>query len=139
MRILLLLLTGAALLLACEVHASPAAEAGKPTPVLQYEDRIWGDILCGGQIDAADAIPVLAWVGGFDSPAPSQGCPNVALGIAVEGFAGEWRWGDVNCSGGFASPLDALAILSAAAALTPAQSPACPTIGETYSVAILGK
>lgn len=116
----------------------PSVDAGKPTPILQYTNRVWGDILCNGEVEAGDVIPVFRSIQQeYDYPDPG-GCPNVLFGMAVQGFEGNWRWSDVDCSH-TTDVLDVLAILHAAASFPPNPTSTCPTIGETYSVAIVGK
>jgi hypothetical protein len=138
MRNRLLLAAAVIVTLALGAWSAPAAEAGKPTPVLQYTDRVWGDILCNGQVDAGDIIPVFRSIEQkYDYPDPG-GCPNVIFGMAVQGFEGNRRWSDVDCSN-TTDVLDVLAILRTAASFPPIRTTSCPTIGETYSVAIVGK
>lgn len=138
MRFFLSLTT--ALLLAPALSGSPAstAEAGKPTPVPSYTGGVWGDILCSGQIDAGDAIPVLGWLSGVPGIAPPAGCPQVFFGVAVQGYQGNWRWADVDCSDAISLP-DVTAILRAAASLPSVPANGCPTIAQTYPIAIVGK
>ena|ERR1700674_3922723 len=137
MRILLLI---ALLLPAWAPSASLAstADAGKPTPVPAYTDRVWGDILCNGQVDGSDAIPVLEWIGHVSQIYAPQGCPGVFLGVAAQGYAGDWRWGDVDCSG-VVGTSDVMAILRAAASLPSLPSSGCPSMAQTVPVAIVGK
>jgi hypothetical protein len=139
MRIALVLTATFLLAMALVPSMASTAEAGKPkpSPILHYTDEVWGDILCSGQVDAADAIPVLrSMLQIFDYPNPD--CPVVILGMSVQGFQGTWRWSDVDCSNA-TDMLDVLAILRAAASLPLSHSDGCPTIGQMYPVAIVGK
>lgn len=134
------------LLLAPTLSVAASPSAGKPTPVFQYTDRVWGDLRCDGAVDAGDALPIVEWLalGPFSSSQGGDGCPDVILGMRVQGSETESRWGDVDCSnemvlGGGVKVLDALAILSFAAGLPADAGNNCPEIGQSYPLAVIGK
>lgn len=72
----------------------------------------------------------------FDYTNPDS--PVVILGMSIQGFAGTWRWSDVDCSNA-TEMLDVLAILRASFSLPMDDSDRYPKIGEVYPVAIVGK
>jgi len=138
MRLLLTLTTFLLLLIA--LSPNTPVEAGKPTPVLIFTERVWADIRCDGTVDAADAMPVLLWIAGQQAITPplANGCPSVFHGVSADGFPGTWRWGDVDCSNAVDIP-DLIAILRAAASADALPSGACPLAAQSVLVAIVGK
>jgi hypothetical protein len=64
---------------------SSTAYAGKPTPVLSHTDRVWGDILCSGQVDASEAIPVLERIAEVSEINAPEWRPGVFLGVTAQG------------------------------------------------------
>jgi hypothetical protein len=134
----------AAALIAILAYAG-SADAGKPTPAPQYEDRVWGDILCNGMVDAGDALPILQWAAGTGVGFPGLDCPSIIVGLGVQGdSASPYFWGNVDCSSEATVDqririTDALAILRAAIGEPLSPADGCLTLGQTYSMAILGK
>ncbi|MEK7247847.1 MAG: hypothetical protein AAB092_05190 [Chloroflexota bacterium] len=139
MHLLFLLTTAGFLLFAC-VFAAPQslAEAGKPTPVLVYTTQVWGDILCSGEVDSSDTIPVLRRISQLEVLGPSTGCPWLLWGIKAEGYQVDSRWGDVDCNNDIGLS-DVMAILKTVAVLPVEPIDGCPTPGAMVPVAITGK
>lgn len=86
---------------------------------------IWGDSLCDGALDLADALETLK-IAVAITPQNNPPCPVRGAGIFIGGQP--HYWGDNDCNGPL-DALDALPIIARFAGL-PMHFPECPDVGD---------
>lgn len=86
---------------------------------------IWGDSLCDGALDLADAIETLK-IAAAITPRNNPPCPIRGAGIFIGGQP--YHWGDNDCDVAVGA-LDALPIIAQFAG-QPMQFPGCPAVGD---------
>jgi hypothetical protein len=102
----------------------PVTTAGGQVTIGPPSAMTWGDVNCGGTVNAVDALTVLRANAGLPVSVPS-GCPTIGSDVSGR------MWGDVNC-GGMVNAVDALTLLRANAGLSVTIPLGCPVIGTTY-------
>jgi len=120
--------------LAIALISSNSAAAGRggsvtseatPTDTLAAGALIWGDSLCDGALDLADALETLKIALAFP-PQNNPPCPVRGAGILIGGAS--HNWGDNDCDDSV-GPQDALPIIAHFAQLT-MHFPECPDVGD---------
>ena len=91
---------------------------------------MWGDIDCSGEVQPADALPILLYnlAGGVATGQGGHACPG--LEDIFEFTSGSPQWGNVACQNGDIGLLDVLAVLKWYAHFEYERSTFCPQIGE---------
>lgn len=105
--------------------ASGSAAASSPLTL------VWGDVDCSGQANPVDTLALLRSDAGLAVTKAHPSCPGIGSSVAFTQAspAGQLVWGDVDC-GGDVSPIDAVKVLRADAALHVDQAAGCPAIGS---------
>lgn len=113
-------------------------ESPSPSPsgtAVPGVELTFGDLDCGGAVNAVDALKSLQFVAAIPFGQEPQ-CPEVGaeIHIAAPASGDHIIWADVNCDGAV-NAVDALQDLRHVAALGVTQEPGCPAIGSILQIA----